>query len=95
VLTLLRVRLKEINTVIATVTDEETWKARIPGPAMNELRRIQMKDEHRRLTNAGWSYRTSDRGWVIYQNPQAGSWHTLKEALSIMRSAIRVAYRPQ
>lgn len=80
--------------MIATVKDEETRKARIRGPAMSELLRIEMEEEHRKVTNAGWSYCANDRGWIIYQHPQAGSWHTLKEAVSIMRSARRVTFLP-
>jgi len=48
-----------------------------------------MTDEHRKVTAAGWSYRTNDRGWMIYRDPQTGRWHTLKEALSIVRPAMR------
>jgi len=29
-----------------------------------------------RLANAGWSYRTNERGWVIYRDPDTGLWHT-------------------
>ena len=55
----------------------------------------QCLDEHGKLTSAGWSYRTNDRGWVIYRDPQTGRWHTLNEALCVMRSAMSVAARPR
>jgi hypothetical protein len=54
----------------------------------------QHLDEHRMLTGAGWSYRTNDRGWIIYCDPETRRWHTLNEALTIMRSAMSVAARP-
>jgi hypothetical protein len=47
-----------------------------------------LRCEHRMLTGAGWSYRTNDRGWIIYRDPQTGRWHTQNEALNIVRSAI-------
>ncbi len=48
-----------------------------------------MTGEHRMLTGAGWSYRTNDRGWIVYRDPQSRRWHTLEEAMSIARSAMR------
>lgn len=53
------------------------------------------RGEHRMLTGAGWSYRTNDRGWIIYRDPQTRRWHTLNSALSVMRSAMRVAAPPK
>src|SRR6266852_472730 len=35
---------------------------------------FHMTGEHRMLTGAGWSYRTNDRGWIIYRDPQTGRW---------------------
>ena len=43
---------------------------------------------HKRLTDAGWSYRTNaDRGWVIYRNPVTGLWHSRDEAIRILEAA--------
>jgi hypothetical protein len=47
------------------------------------VHRLHRTGEHRNLTGAGWSYRTNDRGWIIYRDPQSGRWHTLQEALRI------------
>jgi hypothetical protein len=41
------------------------------------------ENTHVALTNAGWSYRTNERGWVIYRNPQTGLWHTRSEAAAL------------
>jgi len=54
---------------------------------------LQMTREHQMLTGAGWSYRTNDRGRIIYRDPQTRRWHTLHEALSVMRSAMSIAAR--
>jgi hypothetical protein len=54
---------------------------------------LDMTGEHKMLTGAGWSYRTNDRGWIIYRDPQTRRWHTLHEALSVMRSAMSIAAR--
>ena len=51
--------------------------------------------EHRMLTGAGWSYRTNDRGWIIYRDPQTQRWHTLNGALSVMRSAMSIPALPK
>jgi hypothetical protein len=45
-----------------------------------------MTGAHRMLTGAGWSYRSNDRGWIIYRDPQTGRWYTLSEALSVRLS---------
>ncbi len=42
--------------------------------------------EHHRITAAGWVYRTNDRGWVIYRDPQTGAWHTHSEAILIVQA---------
>jgi hypothetical protein len=47
-----------------------------------------MADEHSKLTRAGWSYRTNDRGWIIYRDPQSGRWHALEDAVSIRNEAL-------
>jgi hypothetical protein len=39
---------------------------------------------HRRLTAAGWSYRTNNQGWLIYRDPQTGRWHAGCEAIDIL-----------
>ena len=54
-----------------------------------------LRGEHRMLTGAGWSYRTNDRGWIIYRDPQTQRWHTLNGALSVMRSAMSVPAPPK
>ncbi len=39
---------------------------------------------HARLLEAGWSYRAGGhRDWIIYRDPQTGSWHPPKDAISI------------
>jgi hypothetical protein len=53
------------------------------------------QSKHRMLTGAGWSYRTNDRGWIIYHDPQTRRWHTLNGALSVMQSAMSVAAPPK
>ena len=42
---------------------------------------------HARLLNAGWMYRTSDRGWVIYRDPKTRLWHLMKEAVEILEAS--------
>ena len=42
------------------------------------------KSDHQRLITAGWAYRTNDRGWVVYRDPETGLWHTRPEAIAIM-----------
>lgn len=74
--------LMQIDTVLETVKDEERLTARIPGPATTEVLRLHLKDEHRKLTSAGWYFRT-DHGWTIYSDPQTSRWYTLKDALKI------------
>jgi hypothetical protein len=44
--------------------------------------------EHRRITDAGWVYRTKDRGWVIYRDPRTGTWHTQSEAIFIVQAQV-------
>ena len=56
---------------------------------------LHMTGEHRMLTGAGWSYRTNDRGWIIYRDPQTQRWHTLNGALSVMRSAMSIPALPK
>jgi hypothetical protein len=73
----------------------------MPAGSCNNMARYegsattQHLDEHRTVTTAGWSYRTNDRGWMIYRDPQTGRWHTQEEALSIVRSAMSVEARPR
>jgi hypothetical protein len=47
-----------------------------------------MKNEHRELTVVGWSYRTNERGWVIYRHPHTGRWHTRLEATAIVETGV-------
>jgi len=42
--------------------------------------------EHQELTDAGWSYRMNDRGWVIYRHPQTGRWYTRTDAMAIIKT---------
>ncbi len=46
-----------------------------------------MNSTHHELTQAGWSYRMNERGWVIYRHPLTGCWHTREEAAGIMEAA--------
>jgi hypothetical protein len=62
---------------------------------LERLSHLHMTGEHRMLTGAGWSYRSNERGWIIYRDPQTRRWHTLNGALSVMRSAMSVAARPK
>lgn len=39
-----------------------------------------LENAHVALTEAGWSYRTNERGWVIYRHPHTGLWYTRAEA---------------
>ncbi len=45
------------------------------------------RNTHTRLLDAGWSYRTNDRGWVIYRDPATGLWHAQNEAVRIAEAA--------
>jgi hypothetical protein len=42
--------------------------------------------EHQIIMAAGWSYRSNDRGWIIYRDPQTGLWHTRPDAIAIVES---------
>jgi len=64
-------------------------------PGSGTTSTLHMTGEHRMLTGAGWSYRTNDRGWIIYRDPQTRRWHTLNGALSVLRSAMSVAAPPK
>jgi hypothetical protein len=44
--------------------------------------------DHGKLTAAGWAYRTNDRGWLIYHDPETGHWHTGSEAIAILEGKI-------
>jgi hypothetical protein len=44
--------------------------------------------EHQWITVAGWGYRTNSRGWVIYQDPQTGLWHTRPDAIFIIQARV-------
>jgi hypothetical protein len=45
------------------------------------------QSEHQRITAAGWAYRTNNRGWVIYRDPQTALWRTRSEASLIIIQA--------
>jgi hypothetical protein len=53
-----------------------------------------IKSEHRELIVAGWGYRMSDRGWVIYRHPQTRRWHTRPEATAIVATGVIVHNTP-
>ena len=36
---------------------------------------------HEMITSAGWTYRMNERGWVIYREPNTGTWYTRADAL--------------
>jgi len=42
---------------------------------------VRSKSDHAKITAAGWSYRTNERGWMIYREPHTGRWHTRDEAI--------------
>lgn len=44
------------------------------------------ENPHIAVTNAGWSYRTNERGWLIYRHPRTGLWHTQAEAEAIVEA---------
>jgi len=49
---------------------------------------VRSKSDHAKITAAGWSYRTNERGWMIYREPHTGRWHTRDEAIrKLIRSA--------
>ena len=48
--------------------------------------RVSIETEHHIIVAAGWSYRTNDRGWVIYRDPETGLWHTRSEAIAIVEA---------
>jgi hypothetical protein len=41
--------------------------------------------DHWRIAAAGWSYRTDNRGWIIYRDPQTGLWCTRAEAIEVIQ----------
>lgn len=45
---------------------------------------LNLRSEHQKLTDAEWSYRANDRGWVIYRDPQTRLWHPRLEAIAII-----------
>jgi hypothetical protein len=42
-----------------------------------------MMGDHARLVEAGWAYRQSPGGWLLYRDPITGRWHDRDEALAI------------
>jgi hypothetical protein len=53
----------------------------------NVLPSIERCSDHWKIISvAGWSYRTNDRGWIIYRDPQTGRWHTCAEAMAIIEA---------
>jgi hypothetical protein len=45
---------------------------------------LNLRSEHQKLTDAGWSYRANDRNWFVYRDPQTGLWHPRLEAIAII-----------
>lgn len=43
--------------------------------------------EHQAIMSAGWSYRSNDRGWIIYRDPKTGLWHPRVDAFAIIEHA--------
>lgn len=44
-------------------------------------------NDHRRLTDAGWTYRMHhSHGWIAYRDGKTGRWYTQKDALAILES---------
>jgi len=50
--------------------------------------RTHFDSDHWRITAAGWSYRSNDRGWIIYRDPKTGCWHTRAEAIAIIEAVL-------
>jgi hypothetical protein len=44
--------------------------------------------EHQRIMAAGWAYRMNERGWVIYRDPQTGTWYPRAEAISVVQAQV-------
>ena len=47
--------------------------------------------DHDRITAEGWAYRTNDRGWAIYLDPQTRLWQTHSQAISVIRTRVTTA----
>jgi hypothetical protein len=54
------------------------------APSFYARRMVLTMSDHEVIVNAGWAYRTNERGWVIYRDPQTRQWHTRTEALAII-----------
>ena len=56
---------------------------------------IERRSDHWKIISvAGWSYRTNDRGWIIYRDPQTGRWHTCAEAMAIIEAVVSTPATP-
>jgi hypothetical protein len=53
---------------------------------------MMVANEHQTILAAGWSYRTNDRGWVIYRDPQTGQWYTRSDALAVLAKSRSIDY---
>ena len=51
------------------------------GVGLLTLVPMDSKSDHEKIAAAGWSYRTNERGWMIYREPHTESWHTRDEAI--------------
>ena len=49
------------------------------------------QSDHNRITAEGWAYRTNDRDWAIYLDPQTRLWQTHSQAISIIRARVSTA----
>jgi hypothetical protein len=47
--------------------------------------------DHHRIIAEGWAYRTNDRGWAIYLDPQTRLWQTHSKAISVIRGRVSTA----
>ena len=55
---------------------------------------VRCSDHWKIISVAGWSYRTNDRGWIIYRDPQTGRWHTCAEAMAIIETVASTPAAP-
>ena len=61
---------------------------RIHWPSVCSRYAVDVETDHRKITAAGWSYRTNERGWTIYREPQTGRWYT--RAMQSVRLHFRI-----
>jgi hypothetical protein len=66
-----------IGNVMAEVDQRHPGSGRQANPASSP-------SDHRRLMDAGWSYRMNERGWIIYRAYSTGRWYILQDGLAIL-----------